>query len=270
MKAVRDRLWCKTEVGGVARYEGDYYHAVSQGHRATSPAIRGSSAPCGWRCTSSHKAKTVEELQRGGRDPRVGRLAQAAVGRAGRAGESVHQRADVGVAADLEPRDRRRRRAVVSGEARGGRALPDLRWAQAAQDRRVRAKRTGSVDAHAQPLRADMDETAESVARRAAGRAHSAADDDGDLRRVGRSDQAQAGAGALFAGARSPAAAGVQRRRRGAARHRRTSVFRKAMREAMRQVRAPPPRRGRRCGRRSPRASSTSTARSKIRPPTSG
>jgi glucoamylase len=29
MKAVRDKLWCKTDVGGVARYQGDYYHAVS-------------------------------------------------------------------------------------------------------------------------------------------------------------------------------------------------------------------------------------------------
>jgi glucoamylase len=30
MQAVRDRLWIKTEVGGVARYENDYYHQVSQ------------------------------------------------------------------------------------------------------------------------------------------------------------------------------------------------------------------------------------------------
>jgi GH15 family glucan-1,4-alpha-glucosidase len=30
MRAVRERLWCKTAVGGVARYENDYYHAVSQ------------------------------------------------------------------------------------------------------------------------------------------------------------------------------------------------------------------------------------------------
>ncbi|HVR63715.1 MAG TPA: glycoside hydrolase family 15 protein [Polyangia bacterium] len=30
MKAVRDRLWCKTDVGGVARYENDYYHQVSR------------------------------------------------------------------------------------------------------------------------------------------------------------------------------------------------------------------------------------------------
>jgi GH15 family glucan-1,4-alpha-glucosidase len=29
MRAIRQRLWCKTEVGGIARYEGDYYHAVS-------------------------------------------------------------------------------------------------------------------------------------------------------------------------------------------------------------------------------------------------
>ena len=30
MEAVRDRLWVKTDVGGVARYEDDYYHRVSQ------------------------------------------------------------------------------------------------------------------------------------------------------------------------------------------------------------------------------------------------
>ena len=30
MQAVRDRLWVKTEVGGVARYENDYYPRVSQ------------------------------------------------------------------------------------------------------------------------------------------------------------------------------------------------------------------------------------------------
>ena len=30
LNAVRDRLWCKTPVGGIARYENDYYHQVSQ------------------------------------------------------------------------------------------------------------------------------------------------------------------------------------------------------------------------------------------------
>ncbi|MEX0885677.1 MAG: glycoside hydrolase family 15 protein [Phycisphaeraceae bacterium] len=29
MKAIEDRLWVKTDVGGLARYEGDYYHKVS-------------------------------------------------------------------------------------------------------------------------------------------------------------------------------------------------------------------------------------------------
>ena len=81
--------------------------------------------------------------------------------------------------------------------------------------------------------------------------------DDGDLRRLGRSDQAQAGAGALLAGARSPAAVGVQRRRRGAARHRRRRLPRADAR-GVRQVRAPPPRRGGAVDDASPRASSTS------------
>lgn len=30
MKAIKDRLWVKTDVGGSARYENDYYHQVSQ------------------------------------------------------------------------------------------------------------------------------------------------------------------------------------------------------------------------------------------------
>ena len=30
MQAMRKRLWVKTDVGGMARYENDYYHQVSQ------------------------------------------------------------------------------------------------------------------------------------------------------------------------------------------------------------------------------------------------
>lgn len=30
MKSARDSLWCKTPVGGMARYSNDYYHQVSQ------------------------------------------------------------------------------------------------------------------------------------------------------------------------------------------------------------------------------------------------
>jgi glucoamylase len=62
MKAVRDRLWVKTDVGGLARYEGDYYHAVSQ----DLPRVPGNP----WFiCTMwlalhiVHKAKSIDELQ---------------------------------------------------------------------------------------------------------------------------------------------------------------------------------------------------------------
>ena len=30
MKAIKERLWCKTDVGGIARYENDYYHQISK------------------------------------------------------------------------------------------------------------------------------------------------------------------------------------------------------------------------------------------------
>lgn len=30
MQAVRERLWAKTDVGGLARYENDVYHQVSK------------------------------------------------------------------------------------------------------------------------------------------------------------------------------------------------------------------------------------------------
>ena len=30
MDAIRERLWVQTEVGGIARYEGDAYHRISE------------------------------------------------------------------------------------------------------------------------------------------------------------------------------------------------------------------------------------------------
>jgi glucoamylase len=62
MKAVRDRLWCKTEVGGLARYEGDYYHAVSQ-DLANVPGNPWFICTMWLALHVVHKAKTVEELQ---------------------------------------------------------------------------------------------------------------------------------------------------------------------------------------------------------------
>jgi GH15 family glucan-1,4-alpha-glucosidase len=62
MKAVRERLWCKTEVGGLARYEGDYYHAVSK-DLANVPGNPWFICTLWLALHVVHKAKTVEELK---------------------------------------------------------------------------------------------------------------------------------------------------------------------------------------------------------------
>jgi glucoamylase len=61
MKAIRDRLWCKTSVGGIARYEGDYYHAVSQ-DKENVPGNPWFICTLWLALHIVHKAKTVEEL----------------------------------------------------------------------------------------------------------------------------------------------------------------------------------------------------------------
>jgi GH15 family glucan-1,4-alpha-glucosidase len=61
MKAVRDRLWCKTEVGGIARYEGDYYHAAST-DVANVPGNPWFICTMWLALHTIAKAKTVEEL----------------------------------------------------------------------------------------------------------------------------------------------------------------------------------------------------------------
>lgn len=62
MKAVRDRLWCKTEVGGVARYEDDYYHAVSQ-DKQNVPGNPWFICTMWLALHTIAKARTVEELE---------------------------------------------------------------------------------------------------------------------------------------------------------------------------------------------------------------
>jgi GH15 family glucan-1,4-alpha-glucosidase len=61
MQAIRKRLWCKTDVGGVARYEGDYYHAVSQ-DKENVPGNPWFICTMWLALHIVHKAKTVEEL----------------------------------------------------------------------------------------------------------------------------------------------------------------------------------------------------------------
>ena len=61
MKAVRDRCGARPPVGGVARYETTTITRSAR-TKTTSPAIPGSSAPCGWRCIRSPRPRRIEEL----------------------------------------------------------------------------------------------------------------------------------------------------------------------------------------------------------------
>lgn len=85
MRSLRDRLWCKTDVGGCARYERDYYHQVEREHVDRVPGNP-------WViCTLWHaqyaiaRARTLEDL-----DEAV-RLLEWACDRADRSGVLAEQ-----------------------------------------------------------------------------------------------------------------------------------------------------------------------------------
>jgi GH15 family glucan-1,4-alpha-glucosidase len=59
--AIREKLWVKTEVGGVARYQGDYYHAVSQ-DKDSVPGNPWFICTLWLALHAIAKARTVEEL----------------------------------------------------------------------------------------------------------------------------------------------------------------------------------------------------------------
>ena len=63
MKALEDRLWCKTPVGGMARYEDDYYHQVSEdvSRIPGNPWFICTLWLADWHATS---ARSIEELDR--------------------------------------------------------------------------------------------------------------------------------------------------------------------------------------------------------------
>lgn len=62
MRAIEERLWCKTNVGGVARYENDYYHRISDDIRnvAGNPWFICTLWLADWRIAKAH---TIEELR---------------------------------------------------------------------------------------------------------------------------------------------------------------------------------------------------------------
>ena len=63
MKALEDRLWCKTPVGGMARYEDDYYHQVSEdvGRIPGNPWFICTLWLADWHAT---RARSADELKR--------------------------------------------------------------------------------------------------------------------------------------------------------------------------------------------------------------
>jgi oligosaccharide amylase len=62
MEAIRNRLWCKTKVGGIARYENDYYHQVTQ-DVANVPGNPWFICTMWYAQYQIARAKTVDELQ---------------------------------------------------------------------------------------------------------------------------------------------------------------------------------------------------------------
>ena len=62
MRAIEDRLWVKTNVGGIARYENDYYHRISDDIRnvAGNPWFICTLWLADWRIAKAH---TIEELR---------------------------------------------------------------------------------------------------------------------------------------------------------------------------------------------------------------
>ncbi len=114
MAAVKDKLTVRTEVGGIARYEGDYYHAVSD----DKTRVPGNP----WFiCTlwlallrDRQRAKTQADLQEAREILEWVDAHKLPSGDPRRAGASVHQRAHLGVAAHLEPRHGRRGGAGLS------------------------------------------------------------------------------------------------------------------------------------------------------------
>ena len=103
MTAIRERLWVKTEVGGIARYEHDQYHQVS----SDVAAIPGNP----WFvCTLwvaewfAETARTPEDLERAAELLAWACCSRSAERGARRAGPPVHRGAALGLAPHLEPR----------------------------------------------------------------------------------------------------------------------------------------------------------------------
>ena len=120
MEQIEERLWCRTDIGGVARYENDYYHQISQdvGNVPGNPWIICTLWLAEWYIA---KAKTLSDLTRALDILEWVRKHTLEFGRPGRADPPLQRRPDLRLAPDLVPRHGRDDGPRVPGQA--GRAV---------------------------------------------------------------------------------------------------------------------------------------------------
>ena len=118
MQRVKERLWVQTQVGGLARYENDYYHQVSSDiekvpgnpmvylHDVACPVVCGRRIGCG----RSGSRKGADAMGAG---------PGSSLGNSCRAGGSIFKRSHERFAADVEPCHIRRALSGVRGQAQG-------------------------------------------------------------------------------------------------------------------------------------------------------
>jgi hypothetical protein len=125
MKAVEEKLWVKTRVGGLARYENDYYHRVSNDIAAVpgNPWFICTLWLADYFIT---RATTTAELKVRPADLRVDGVARARIRHPRRAGQPLHERSDQRQPADVEPRDGRLDGDQVPGKTRAAAAVQQL------------------------------------------------------------------------------------------------------------------------------------------------
>jgi Glycosyl hydrolases family 15 len=114
VEAIHQRLWCQTQVGGLARYENDYYHQVSR----DTEKVPGNPWFIGTLWLAQYYISAARSLVEPGTGQRVAVLGTAALitqrATAG-AGQSLHWRTPISSAVDLEPRRIRENSAGLFG-----------------------------------------------------------------------------------------------------------------------------------------------------------
>ena len=104
MNAIRDRLWVQTGVGGVARYERDYYQQVERQDIVRVPGNPWAICTLWLAQHAIAAGKTLDDLKFAVDCLEWTQRSRVGFGRSGGAVQSVHRRADLSQPADVEPR----------------------------------------------------------------------------------------------------------------------------------------------------------------------